>query len=594
MRPIPGFLDLSSPTDVATEIALAANAGIGVFLYDCDGLAGPWRAALEKGFLQAPNRGRMKFALRWNPRRRMDAENRPLSGTGSAADEFETFLGHSVEHCFGLPEYWCPNGKPFLAIDGIFDLVEETGADRVKTILSQARAMARAAGLGEIVFCALDVPFERVGEAQVLGIDVLSHGAYGPCEMPGAREACAQGRHLFEYAEAEEPLRARHARFAKGPLPYVPSVTVGWDPTPRCRPEDPQEPLFDHASADVLERMLRDARTAAENDPKAPGAVFIASWNQYADGCWLVTDSFDADARLRAVAAVFGRTPANEYSFVDFFMGQLFTVPAPTFANLAYDMRDAKQKIDVWLPQGASGPVPLVVYIHGGGWCAGGMVDRILGSSLTNLLDAGIAVAAVGYRFIPSPEGERPPVMAPLNDAETALRLLLSRADEWGIDRSRVALAGGSAGAATSIYLAFKNDNEYGIHALAPIIAQTSMDPREMKAWIPNSNYGAHAFGYRDFEDWLAHRGDCLADIERISGTTLARKIDPAKAPKIFLQYAAEPVPGVLPQDPTHTGEFGVGFKKLCDELGIPCVLRFSPERCFGQAFDGLIAELSK
>lgn len=106
---------------------------------------------------------------------------------------------------------------------------------------------------------------------------------------------------------------------------------------------------------------------------------------------------------------------------------------------------------------------------------------------------------------------------------------------------------------------------------------------------IANSNYGAHAFGYRDFDDWLAHRDECLADIERISGTTLARKIDPAKAPKIFLQYAAEPVPGVLPQDPTHTGEFGVEFKKLCDARGIPCRLFFGPERCYGRAFDALI-----
>ena len=128
-----------------------------------------------------------------------------------------------------------------------------------------------------------------------------------------------------------------------------------------------------------------------------------------------------------------------------------------------------------------------------------------------------------------------------------------AHAAEWNLDISRIGLAGGSAGACTALYLALKDGNMHGIHAVAPIIAQTSMDPQEMKAWIPNSKYGAHAFGYRNFADWLAHRADCLADIERISPAALARKTDPARAPQIFLQYGAPLKPGEIARIPrTH------------------------------------------
>ena len=62
----------------------------------------------------------------------------------------------------------------------------------------------------------------------------------------------------------------------------------------------------------------------------------------------------------------------------------------------------------------------------------------------------------------------------------------------------------------------------------------------------------------------------------------------------MFLQCGSKPVPGVQPKDPTHAGEFGVEFKKICDARGIPCVLNFGSTHCFGQAFDELIAALGK
>ena len=256
-----------------------------------------------------------------------------------------------------------------------------------------------------------------------------------------------------------------------------------------------------------------------------------------------------------------------------------------------------RQKLDVYLPAGRKGArTPVVVYYHGGSWANGKREDHIIGASARMLLDRGIAVVSAGYRFINDTyaAGVRPPVMGCLDDCEAALRFVKDHAEEWNLDVSRLGLAGGSAGGCTALYLALKDGNVHGVRAVAPVIAQTTLDPQEMKAWIPNSTYGAHAFWYRDFDEWLAHRADCLPAIGRISPAALARKIDPARAPQIFLQYGAPPKPGAIAKDPTHSPVFGERFRELCAERGIPCRIGYGGREHFGDAFAWLADTLGR
>ena len=63
-KPWVGYLDGADPNDVATEIALAHNAGIDVFLYDYYWYNGEktQEEAIERGFLKAANRKPMMMA----------------------------------------------------------------------------------------------------------------------------------------------------------------------------------------------------------------------------------------------------------------------------------------------------------------------------------------------------------------------------------------------------------------------------------------------------------------------------------------------------------------------------------------------------
>jgi arylsulfatase A-like enzyme/acetyl esterase/lipase len=265
--------------------------------------------------------------------------------------------------------------------------------------------------------------------------------------------------------------------------------------------------------------------------------------------------------------------------------------PRPTLIDVPYG-KHPKQKMHFWKsPAAAAGqPTPLLFFIHGGGWQGGNRMSGLTGI-LQPVLDAGISVASVEYRFISEgiAEGIEPPVKAPLTDVARALQTVRSKAAEWGIDKKRIVAAGGSAGACSSLWLAFHDDladpkssdpvarESTRLSAAAVSGAQTTLDPAQMKEWTPNSRYGGHAFGFmpspeqRDsqFAQFLAARDTILPWIEEYSPYSLVTPDDPPVA----LFYSTPPALGQEEKDPTHTANFGVKLEQRLDAAGVPCEL---------------------
>ncbi len=110
----------------------------------------------------------------------------------------------------------------------------------------------------------------------------------------------------------------------------------------------------------------------------------------------------------------------------------------PTHQDLPYVKGGhERQKLDLYLPTKREGKLPLVVWVHGGGW-KGGSKSRC---PARFLVPRGYAVASVGYRL--SPDAKFP---AQIEDCRAAIRWLRAHADEYGIDGSRIGVWGGSAG----------------------------------------------------------------------------------------------------------------------------------------------------
>jgi acetyl esterase/lipase len=281
--------------------------------------------------------------------------------------------------------------------------------------------------------------------------------------------------------------------------------------------------------------------------------------------------------------------------------------PKPALANVPYGPHP-KQVLDFWKAE-SSQPTPLLFYIHGGGWM-GGSKDRV--SGVADYLKAGISVVSVEYRFIPEATADKvvPPAKGPLHDAARALQFVRSKAAEWNIDKKRIGASGGSAGACSSLWLAFHDDladpdssdpiarESTRLWCDAVIGAQTTLDPKQMKEWTPNSKYGGHAFGFTgdrekkisQFDEFLARRDTILPWIAEYSPYALVTADDPP----IYLLFSAPPALGQEQKDPTHTANFGVKLQEKCKSAGVACELVYpgAPDVKHPTVVEFLIAKL--
>jgi acetyl esterase len=118
----------------------------------------------------------------------------------------------------------------------------------------------------------------------------------------------------------------------------------------------------------------------------------------------------------------------------------------------------------LYAPQrAAASPVPLLLYVHGGGWVIG---DLDTHDAVCRRLahDSGMKVVAVDYRLAP----EHPFPAAP-DDVEAALRWLHAHAAELGGDAGRIAVAGDSAGAQLALVAARRVGRAVPVRAIGLI-----------------------------------------------------------------------------------------------------------------------------
>jgi acetyl esterase/lipase len=257
-------------------------------------------------------------------------------------------------------------------------------------------------------------------------------------------------------------------------------------------------------------------------------------------------------------------------------------VPQPTLTNVPYGEHE-RHVLDFWKAD-STVPAPLVFVIHGGGWQSGDKDRAGRFVDVPRMLAAGISVAAINYRYVSQAPaaGIEPPVKAPLYDAARALQFVRSKADEWHIDKQRIGATGGSAGACSSLWLAFHDDladpdssdpvarESTRLWCAAVIGAQTTLDPQQMKEWTPNSKYGAHAFGITGgFEAFLEQRQSILPWIAEYSPYAVVTADDPP----VYLTYSAQPALGQNQKDPTHTSNFGAMLQEKCASAGVSCEL---------------------
>ena len=123
---------------------------------------------------------------------------------------------------------------------------------------------------------------------------------------------------------------------------------------------------------------------------------------------------------------------------------------------------------DVWLPPNeVSGPTPVVVYVHGGGFVGGELGMRPL--QLAYLADRGYTVFEIEYRLAPPPRWHDAPA-----DVLCALAWLGARAQDRQIDPNRVIVMGESAGGNLALVASYAA----GTGAIEPSCAGAPVVPK--------------------------------------------------------------------------------------------------------------------
>ncbi len=116
-----------------------------------------------------------------------------------------------------------------------------------------------------------------------------------------------------------------------------------------------------------------------------------------------------------------------------------------------------KHLLDIYLPPNVKDEVPLVVFIHGGGWIGNDKYADIgyMKNTVAEIINNGYALASIDYRF-----ATQAIFLAQIQDCNSAVSFLYDNAEKYGFDTERIAVMGFSAGGHLASMMGLsKNDN---------------------------------------------------------------------------------------------------------------------------------------
>ncbi|MCU7727606.1 alpha/beta hydrolase fold domain-containing protein [Actinoplanes sp. KI2] len=184
-------------------------------------------------------------------------------------------------------------------------------------------------------------------------------------------------------------------------------------------------------------------------------------------------------------------------------------------------------------PTAPTGTLGCVYHTHGGGMVLG---DRRVG--VLEMLDwaeqFNLVVVSVEYRL--APETPHP---GPIDDCYAGLLWTAEHADELGFDRSRLIVAGGSAGGGLAAALALRARDQHGPELLGQMLIYPMLDDRnetpsaQQMAGLGVWDREANAFG------WTALLGDARGGPDVSPYAAPARAADLSGLPPAFIDVGS-------------------------------------------------------
>ena len=312
-RPLWGYEMDNDPAVVEKWIRTALEYGVNTFIYD-------WywfdhypylESALDDGFLKAPSNRKMEFFIMWanhdvkhnywNYHKWGDDDSLLWDGAIDPAD-WPVIVKRIISQYFTLPNYTKIDGKPVFAIFSVENFLESFSSP------------------GEAAE-AMDYLREEVVKAGFPGLHYMMMNGGGPgcserhiasvrqqmCLRPDSWAWYNMGGFDPDYVRhCENALKIRSDWEGVVDIPIFPTVSIGWDDSPRFPAKGEDDVTRFNHSPEVFEGYLRKAREYADSHAETqPRFIMINAWNEWIEGSYLLPDEVYGYGWLEAVRNVF-------------------------------------------------------------------------------------------------------------------------------------------------------------------------------------------------------------------------------------------------------------------------------------------------
>ncbi len=145
-------------------------------------------------------------------------------------------------------------------------------------------------------------------------------------------------------------------------------------------------------------------------------------------------------------------------------------------------------RVLVYLPKNVAAPTPALLWIHGGGYVIGNADQADLDvKSMVSAL--GCVAVSVDYRL--APETSHP---GPVEDCYAALKWLYTNASDLGVDATRIAIGGDSAGGGLTATLALLTRDRGEVPLIFQLLIYPMLDDRTVTAVAPHPYTGEYVW----------------------------------------------------------------------------------------------------
>lgn len=339
--PLWGYTDESDPKVMAQKIEAASENGIDAFIFDwyfydpgSDKVLNTptkWYTdqmyiahALHNGFLKAPNRNKLKFAIMWT--------NHDLANVKGMVKE-STFYGmvdYVIQNYFKHPSYWKINGCPYFSIYSFEEFYKSFGSDAIRCGLAidYFRQKTKEAGFPDLhlASCLHVIPEKVLWEnistpdastPKAIKLNSLTTYSWINHAAPGNKPYAEYVNWGDRYYNALENGAVGYENGGSGnlnygqknkpfPVPFHYNVTMGWDNTPRTGLEQMNSIVKGNTPEVFKKYLIRAKQLTMERNAEKDRVVTIEAWNEWCEGSHLEPCTRYGMGYLQAVRDVFG------------------------------------------------------------------------------------------------------------------------------------------------------------------------------------------------------------------------------------------------------------------------------------------------